>query len=47
MLRPTLQAKHTILALVLRLIDLIAKQSAVNKLWIVDEAGVRIRGEDD
>lgn len=46
-LHPAVQAKQAILNLMARLILLLTQHPIVKQLWIVDEAGVRIREAND
>lgn len=44
-LRPQSQAKTRVLVLLARAIEHLVSETADRRLWIVDESGIRIRGE--
>jgi predicted nuclease of predicted toxin-antitoxin system len=44
-LRPTMQDKPSVLALIRRVITLLNTEPLTGTLWVVDETSVRIRGE--
>jgi hypothetical protein len=45
-LRPTSQAQSRVLGLLRLVIDRLASEDLIGNLWVVDEAGIRIRHSD-